>query len=69
MFIIILNYTLQCYYIYLCFSTYVPPKISKKIIWGRQILRFLHYICSENRLYLKRTDFGKEIDKRDREFR
>ena len=26
-------------------------------------------ICSENHLYLERTDFGKKIDKKDRKFR
>ena len=48
-------------------------RFRKKIIQGYPILRFLHVkyykISSENRFYLKRTNFVKEIDKREREFK
>ena len=60
---VILNYKLQCYYIYLCFSTYVPRKISEKnyTLFTREICN----IRSEDRFYLERTDFGKKIHKRE----
>ena len=56
-----------------CFSTYVPRKISEKNYLGKSnIALFTREICnirSEDSFYLERTDFGKEIHKRDREFR
>ena len=70
---VILNYKLHGYYIYMCFSTYVPRKISKKINLGKLNIALLtREICnirSEDCFYLERTDFGKEIHKRDREVR
>ena len=63
----------ECCSVYLCFSTYVPRKILEKIFWGRRIVRFLHVkyeiFGAKKGFYLKRTDFGKEIYKRDHEFR
>ena len=54
----------------MCFSTYVPQKISKKYYLGTSnIALFRREICtirSEDRFYLKRIDFGKAIDKRNR---
>ena len=56
-----------------CFSTYVPRKILEKNHLGTSnIALFTCEICiiwSEDRFYLERTDLGKEIHKRDREFR
>ena len=52
---------------------YVPQKISEKNYLGTSnIALFTREICiiwSENRFSLERTDLGKEIHKRYREFR
>ena len=45
---------------------------GKKLFRGSNIALFTRKICiirSKDRFYLERTNFGKEIDKREREFR
>ena len=45
---------------------------EKNYLGASNIALFTREICiirSEDRFYLKRTNFGKEIDKRDRGFR
>ena len=60
-------------YIHQCFSTCVPLKILEKNYQGTSNIalftREIYKIWSEDRFYLERTDFGKEVDKREREFR
>ena len=60
-----LNYKLQCYYIYLCFLTYVPQKISEKNFLETSNIalftREIYNILSEGRFYLKKTDLGRNF--------
>ena len=55
-------------FFYVC----VAKDFGKNYLGTSNIAFFIREICtiqSEDRFYLERTDFGKKIHKRDREFR